>query len=87
MTTKLKFSVLLLLSFLVSKISMAQSPDISGYYINLNNDTIKGKFPDYKDWTNNPEKVKFTPVNTTDAVILTASITTIHLQVEKPSCL
>ncbi len=31
----------------------------SGYYLSLENDTIRGTFSDYKEWSKSPSKVKF----------------------------
>ncbi|HMG83927.1 MAG TPA: hypothetical protein VK559_12880 [Ferruginibacter sp.] len=54
--------------------AIAQSPkNITGYYINSAGGTVRGSFPQYKDWTNNPDKVVFLPSNATEPISLTTS--------------
>jgi len=73
-TSRLKLFTFLLLATLLPILGMAQVPkSITGYYVNSSGDTIMGSFPKYKDWTNNPEKVIFLPVNASESIILTPS--------------
>ena len=64
----------IVLSFLqVPFDSVAQKKDYKGYYININGDSIIGKFPNYAQWGNNPSKVKFQPQDATTEMELTTA--------------
>lgn len=53
-------AILSVFAILTQTSAQAQSK-FTGYYIQLDGDTVKGTFPGYRQWENNPYKVKFLP--------------------------
>jgi len=49
----------LAVAVLLCTISFAQKKAVSGYYLTLAGDTVKGVFPQYAQWNNNPSEVEF----------------------------
>ncbi|MEP7318889.1 MAG: hypothetical protein ABI921_09100, partial [Panacibacter sp.] len=50
----------------------AQSKKVSGYYLNVPGDTVRGIFNDYKNWEKSPATIDFT-TNTGEVITLTTS--------------
>ncbi|GEO07693.1 hypothetical protein [Segetibacter aerophilus] len=66
-----RYVVLVVTFFFVSLKSFSQKKEFKGYYINLSGDTIRGAFVNYKQWSNNPDRVSFVPTTTGIASQLT----------------
>ena len=64
------FTMVNILSHL-SVSSSAQHHEFTGFYINIQGDTIEGSFPRYRQWNYNPDRVLFMPFQSGQQVILT----------------
>jgi hypothetical protein len=49
----------------------AQKQIFNGYYIGVKEDSVRGTFPDYSQWSKNPRKVNFLPSTASTAIQLT----------------
>src|SRR5688500_1353892 len=49
----------------------AQAKVVKGYYINNAGDTVRGQFPDFRQWNKNPSSVDFIPDGSADKLVLT----------------
>lgn len=56
-------ALMLLVASFATLLSVAQKKSTPGYYVSLNNDTVKGVFPAYSEWTKSPSNVEFQPLN------------------------
>jgi hypothetical protein len=54
---------------------LGQNKIFTGYYINMQGDTINGSFPGYSEWNKNPSKVEFINNGSTEEIVLTPKIT------------
>jgi hypothetical protein len=68
-----KFFILTALSYaiLFCTPSFAQKKTIPGYYISVQNDTVKGTFSGYSQWSQSPSEVVFTPAGSGSTTKLT----------------
>ena len=63
--------IILLFIYLLTGIGVfGQSKIYTGYYINPGGDSVFGSFPDYTQWSRNPDQVAFTPINAPVPIML-----------------
>lgn len=51
--------------------SFAQKKTVTGFYISVQGDTVKGVFPNYSQWSNNPSEVEFAAAASVEPTTLT----------------
>jgi hypothetical protein len=60
-----------LIAVLFSFSLFAQNKSVPGFYITRNGDTVKGIFPNFRQWNNNPQQVEFLSAANSQPVELT----------------
>src|ERR1700712_3622862 len=69
-----RFFLLVIILSHFSSSSQAQQNKFTGFFINNQGDTIKGSFPQYRQWNYNPDRVMFTSYQNGKKIILTPAM-------------